>query len=173
VKRALLYAWSSPTGAVGLLVLTLAWCLRWVRKSGTWRGAIVVETRGPLARWMGRARAVGGGDPQTAGVSRRWAAVTLGWCIFLWDPVSPQVLPHEHGHVQQVLALGPFFFPVYLLVLLALAIRYARPAVRAVGWRWTAVGAAFMRAYYAHPLEARARAHGIALLGQDVEPTIP
>jgi hypothetical protein len=173
IGRSLLYLWSAPTGAVGLLVLALAWCLRWVRQAGRWRGAIVVEMRGPLARWMGRPQAVGGGAPGAAGVTRRWAAVTLGWCIFLWDPPEGQVLPHEHGHVEQVLVLGPLFFPVYLLVLLALATRFAPTAVRAVGWRWRAIGAAFMRAYYAHPLEARARAHAEALLGHDVEPTIP
>lgn len=98
IVRLLKYAWASPTTAVGLLA-----------------GGLTLCTRGRVARIRGTLEFHGGFSTWLA---ERWkfGAMTLGHVIIGHDEDSLDwCREHEHVHVRQVEAWGPFFIPAYLL----------------------------------------------------------
>lgn len=98
--RALGYLWSTPTVLLVMPLLLVLWALRqvdpyaldhWQARRGT-----------ALERWMG------------------WrAAMTLGWVVVWRDTfwLSARLRQHEQRHIEQSLVLGPFYLPVYLMLL--------------------------------------------------------
>jgi len=102
----LLYAWASPTTAVGLVAgaLTLATGGR----VAVARGAL--EFHGGFSRWFLKRRVV------------RASAMTLGHVIIGRDPLCLESCrDHEQAHVRQVERWGGLFIPAYLA---------------ASGWAW-------------------------------------
>jgi hypothetical protein len=91
------FAWTVPNTILGLLLG--AWTFQLPRLHG---GAIVFD-RAPrgLTRVMRAANR---------------SAMTVGFVIVSGVPVEGRLLAHEHHHVRQYMAWGPFFIPVYLLL---------------------------------------------------------
>ena len=95
--RALVYAWTSPNTALGLVVGALAFQLPRVTS-----GVIVFDgpVRGSL--WL-------------IGRFRR-SAITLGHVVVANRPVRGRLLVHELHHVRQYERLGPLYLPAYLAI---------------------------------------------------------
>src|SRR4051794_13927467 len=109
--RALVYLWTLPTTAVGLVVtvptLLTGGHARW--HSG------VLEVYGGFAAFLLRKLV-----PLPGGAS----AMTLGHVVIARDAAAhTETRSHERVHVRQCERWGPFFIPAYLLMALFLKIR--------------------------------------------------
>ena len=109
--RLLVYLWTLPTTAVGLLV-TVPTLLTGGR--ARWHSG-VLEVYGGFAAFLLR-RLV----PLPGGAS----AMTLGHVVIARDPAAhTSTRAHERVHVRQCERWGPLFIPVYLLTSLVLKVR--------------------------------------------------
>jgi len=100
VTRPVLYAWASPTTAVGLVAGALA--LATGGRVQVKRGAL--EFHGGFARWFLERRVV------------RASAMTLGHVILGRDlRCLESCRDHEQAHVRQVERWGGLFLPAYVL----------------------------------------------------------
>jgi hypothetical protein len=133
--RLLAFLWSLPYGIVGLLVIVLLLIsghFVWIAPNN---GGIDVIVQG----WYARRKA-----------EQNWAAVTIGWCMFFWEPDDFTDLNkiHERVHIRQALILGILFPIVYYALL-------------------------FKVGYDKHPFEVQARAVSEALLPQVIDTDLP
>ncbi len=113
--RLLIYVWTLPTTAVGLVFLPAAVCTggraRWVDG--------VLEVHGGLLRWMLRHCTV-----LSDGVS----AITFGHVVLAQDRwLLDATRSHERIHVRQAERWGPLFIPAYLSASLIALLRGQRP----------------------------------------------
>ncbi|HEY7120075.1 MAG TPA: hypothetical protein VH475_26040 [Tepidisphaeraceae bacterium] len=109
--RPLIYLWTSPTTAVGLLV-TFPTLL--TGGKARWHDG-VLEVYGGFASFFLR-RLV----PLPGGAS----AMTLGHVVIARDPdAHTRTRAHERIHVRQCERWGPFFIPAYLQTSLILKLR--------------------------------------------------
>lgn len=103
--------WAAPYTVIGLLLGALVWCA-----GGRMRrvaGVCEVVCSPTLAAWLGRSG---------------FAAVTLGQVVIGISACELDRLRlHEHAHVRQYLAWGPFFGPAYLGCALWLWLRGGQP----------------------------------------------
>ena len=122
--------WSSLTGILGLLMAGVVYVVDGNVRLMPGRPFDAMEwvVSGRLGRLMW---------------SRKWAAVTMGWCVFYWTEasVTPQGRNHERRHIWQQLVWGPAWLPAYAICWLVGFARY----------RIT------MEAYQNNPFEADAR----------------
>lgn len=111
VRRILVYLWTLPTTAVGLLVTLLTLL---TGGHARWHTG-VLEVYGGFAAFFLR-RIV----PLEHGAS----AMTLGHVVIARDPAChTQSRAHERIHVRQCERWGPFFIPAYLGASLVLKLR--------------------------------------------------
>src|SRR3954470_49584 len=109
--RALVYLWTLPTTAVGLLV-TVPTLLTGGR--ARWHSG-VLEVYGGFAAFLLRKLV-----PLPGGAS----AMTLGHVVIARDPAThTDTRSHERVHVRQCERRGPFFIPAYLGASLVLKLR--------------------------------------------------
>jgi hypothetical protein len=115
-SRALLYAWTLPTTALGLLFLPLALLSR----TG---GARVVDGvlelhGGAVTFFLKRCTLLRGGA----------SAMTLGHVVLGRDEqLLDLTRDHERVHVRQCERWGPLFIPAYLIASLLVLLRGGRP----------------------------------------------
>jgi hypothetical protein len=115
-SRALVYAWTLPTTALGLLFLPLALLSR----TG---GARVVDGvlelhGGAVTFFLKHCTLLRGGA----------SAMTLGHVVLARDEQSLDLTrDHERVHVRQCERWGPLFIPAYLVASLLVLLRGGRP----------------------------------------------
>jgi hypothetical protein len=109
--KPLIYLWTLPTTAVGLLATLLT-----LLSGGhaRWHTG-VLEVYGGFSAYLLRKLV-----PLPGGAS----AMTLGHVVIARDPAChTRTRAHERVHVRQCERWGPFFFPAYLLTSLVLRLR--------------------------------------------------
>lgn len=101
--RVLVYLWTLPTSAVGLVLAALA-----LVSGGRARSVSgVLEVHGGLAAWLLRYATILPGGA---------AAITLGHVVAAVDAAAlERTRTHERVHVRQAERWGPLFIPAYLL----------------------------------------------------------
>lgn len=120
------YFWATPTSlAAFLFFLAPFWLAGQVRPTrwhlGVWEWSILP------GRWFWRNY-----------TGRGWSGTTLGYCV-IFSPGQQDVARvaiHERRHVWQALWLGPFFFPVYVLLFLFTGYREHPMERDAREWEW-------------------------------------
>ena len=111
ILRSLVYLWTLPTTAVGLLV-TIPTLL--TGGHARWHTG-VLEVHGGFAAFLLRKLV-----PLPGGAS----AMTLGHVVIARDPAAhTSTREHERIHVRQCERWGPLFIPAYLLTSLVLMLR--------------------------------------------------
>ena len=112
ILKALGYAWSAPTTILALIFwffpMWAAGQMKPLRiKDGVWDWVIV-----PGSRWGNYY------SPTPAKNNVGWIATTLGWAI-MWSDTYQDIgvyRNHELRHVQQAMAFGPAWLPLYLIL---------------------------------------------------------
>lgn len=114
-RRILIYLWTLPTTAVGLMFLPIAIC------SGGGAQIVdgVVEVHGGLVSlFLRRCTLLRGGA----------SAMTLGHVVIARDSLLLDLTrSHERVHVRQAERWGPFFLPAYVLASLITFLWGGRP----------------------------------------------
>jgi hypothetical protein len=118
--RALVYAWTFPTTAVGLLAMTLAALSHGCGAARTHQRVIdgVLEVHGGLVTWiLTHCTLLEGGA----------SAMTLGHVVLGRDErLLDLTREHERVHVRQCERWGPLFLPAYLLASAVIFLRGGR-----------------------------------------------
>ena len=116
LSRALVYAWTFPTTAVGLLFLPLVVL---TRRGGLQVVDGVLELHGgPVAFFLRHCTLLRGGA----------SAMTLGHVVLGRDrELLDLTRTHERVHVRQCERWGPLFIPAYLIASVLVFFRGGRP----------------------------------------------